>query len=75
MNVAPSKNIPDGISSAKAEPLRKRTVLSHFFGENSLSTERLLRRLFHRLEKSKGTYHYQFVDFDNICSEKGHDRN
>ena len=40
-----SNNKPDGVSGAEAEPLRQRAVLSHLLSQNTLSAERLLRRL------------------------------
>ena len=36
---------PDGVSGSQSEPLGNGTVLSHLLCEDSLSTERLLRRL------------------------------
>jgi len=41
---------PDSVSGAEAEPLRQRAVLSHLLSQNTLSAERLLRRL-HNVRK------------------------
>ena len=45
-----TNNKPDSVSGTEAEPLRQRAVLSHLLSQNTLSAERLLRRL-HKVRK------------------------
>ena len=54
-------SIPNRISGTEAEPLRKRTVLSHLLGENSLGAERLLRRLQNEPHAGALSYHVSFT--------------